>query len=169
MPRACLFALVFVVACGDDDGMVPDDDPMEDSGVDADGGSTGPDGGSTDGGNTPMDGGPGATDGGPGAMDAAAPGDAGPPPDLGPSPCDGLTFGSPCTARCPSGYECVDGACLPGSMRPGCGGFAGAMCTTRAFPNCLYFDSSDYGPCLSEEELTCACEAFSDRFDCSGR
>lgn len=159
---AFLSLLVCALACGDDDDTVTDD-PTEDASV-ADGGSSQEDGGSeaTDAGSDP--------DGGPGPVDAAPPtDDAGELPDLGTAPCDGLLLGTPCRDSCSRGFECVEGVCLPGSMRAGCGGFAGAMCTTRAFPNCATYSGSDYGPCLSEEEMACACSALTDIFACPGR
>jgi len=165
MPRFARFALlVLALACGDDD--VPGDDPTEDASV-ADAGGSGDDGGAseTDAGPDPADG--GLDDSGAGAVDAA-PGDAGPPPDLGgASLCERETIGTVCRDGCAGGYECVDGACLPNSMRPGCGGFAGATCDTRAFPNCATFVGSDYGPCLDEEEFACACATLPDIFECA--
>lgn len=162
MTRFALFSfLIAALACGDDD--VVTDDPAEDASM-SDAGGDG--GGSSDAGSD-TDAGSEIEDGGPTADAAGAETDASTPmDDLGASPCAGLTIGTPCRERCPMGFECVDGACLPGAMRPGCGGFAGAMCTTRAFPNCATYSGSDYGPCLSEEEIVCACSALTDRFDC---
>jgi len=173
MTRFALFsALILAFACGDDDDAVTDD-PAEDASVTDAGGAT--DGGrDIDAGSDPTDAGADPADASMSSdaatpSDAAASTDAAPEPDLGASPCDGQTIGAPCRDRCPGGYDCVDGACLPGSMRAGCGGFAGAMCTTRAFPNCAYYSGSDYGPCLSEEELACACSVLTDLFDCPRR
>lgn len=156
---------VLALACGDDAGS----DGAADAAV-RDGGS-----GAADAGHERSDAGAadaaaadaGAADAA--AMDSGAATDAATPADLGASPCDGLVFGSACRDACAGGYECVDGVCLPGRSRAICGGFAGAMCTTRAFPNCLYYESSDYGPCLSEEERACACAELGDRFDCPRR
>jgi len=157
-----LLACVLLIACGDDDGTT--DEPAVDGGPVADGG-----GETTDGG-TAGDAGPGA-DGGP-AADASAPADGGPEADLGIlDPCAGTLLGSECTDSCSRGYECVDGVCMPNmTTRPGCGGFAGERCTTRAFPHCVYYADADYGPCLSEDELACACStALASRFVCPER
>ncbi len=164
MTRFALFSfLVLALACGDDDDTVTDD-PTEDAAVGDDAGGTSDE----DGGTSDTDGGSDPEDGGASDTDAATASDAGPEPDLGASPCEGQTIGTPCRERCPGAFECVDGACLPGSMRAICGGFAGAMCTTRAFPNCSTYSGADYGPCLSEEEFACACTALTDIFDCPG-
>jgi hypothetical protein len=85
--------------------------------------------------------------------------------DAGPTSCDDQPIGVACTGSCTAGYECQDGRCVPPSSRAGCGGFAGADCEDAAFPHCLYFDSSDYGPCLSAAERACACE-HPDLFAC---
>jgi hypothetical protein len=159
MRSALLFACLALVACGDDDGST--DEPS------LDGGPPGVDGGAVDGGPALGDAGL-VADGGP-ASDAG-PVDGGPPSDLGLGPCSATLLGSECTDSCSRGYECVDGACMPPASRPGCGGFAGATCDTRAFPHCVYYESSDYGPCLSEEEFACACSsAIASRFACPER
>lgn len=156
-----LLACVFLIACGDDDGAT--DDPAVDGGPIVDAGD------GTDGGSSAEDAGP-AADGGP-ETDAGAPADGGPGADLGLDPCAGTLLGSECTDSCSRGYECVDGVCMPDTAtRPSCGGFAAEMCTTRAFPHCVYYEDADYGPCLSEAELACACStALASRFVCPDR
>jgi len=67
--------------------------------------------------------------------------------------CDAI--GSACTTDCASPYTCNNGICLPAD-RPGCGGFAGAQCPVD-FPVCLFFASSDYGPCFTVAEQVCVC------------
>ena len=67
--------------------------------------------------------------------------------------CDAI--GTACTTDCPLPYTCNNGICLP-EGRPGCGGFAGAQCPVD-FPVCLYFASSDYGPCFTAAEQVCVC------------
>ena len=67
--------------------------------------------------------------------------------------CDAI--GSACTTDCPPPYVCNNGICLP-EDRPGCGGFAGAQCPGE-FPMCLFFASSDYGPCFTAAEQVCVC------------
>lgn len=85
--------------------------------------------------------------------------------DSGPAgPCDGLAIGRECPCR--GGFVCVEGRCMPEEGRATCGGIAGVMCTTRAFPECTYFPGADFGPCLSTVERACVCAEHRDLFVC---
>jgi hypothetical protein len=76
-------------------------------------------------------------------------------------------IGLTCTeGSCGSGFLCELGVCVP-SDRRGCGGFAGWTCDDAPYTECLYFDGSDYGVCLTVAELVCACEVARSAFNCS--
>lgn len=158
------FFLLLLAACGSSDG----------SG----------DAGSSDGGRPTAD--AGHRDGGPnhdagnddaGSDDAGPMADAGPDassadagrtgePDAGsPSVCvDDL--GAPCDERtpCSSMLECQAGRCGPPG-RPMCGGFTGIECPAPYATPCIWYESSDFGPCLTAQERACAC-AVSDWLEC---
>ncbi|MFT5354231.1 MAG: hypothetical protein ACI9KE_001436 [Polyangiales bacterium] len=86
-------------------------------------------------------------------------------PDVGPvGLCVGLEIGRECP--CTDAFLCVDGRCVPGRRRATCGGFAGDVCTTRAFPECTFSVGSDFGPCLSTSEQACVCSEHRDLYAC---
>ena len=79
--------------------------------------------------------------------------------DDGDGACQGV--GRSCSAArpCPGLLDCYspdgDGEGVCSSPRPGCGGFAGTLCTTGLF--CATLTGTDIGMCVTEAERVCIC------------
>lgn len=133
-------ALSLAVACGDDG----DDNNS--------GGSGGSSGGSDGSGGSAgaASGGTGGTSSTGGASNTGGSSNSG----GGSSGCG--STGETCDGSCADGYDCLQGFCVP--AREMCGGIAGASCPDAA-PVCVTCDGCDFGPCLTDEELECLCEA----------
>lgn len=169
-----LLLVLALAACSDNDGpgdsglmdaTSPEPDTgLADAGPDADDESdAATDAADTDAGaDSGADSGPEADAGNDAAMD-----DVG--TDTG-DPCDAIDLGERCESddECRAPYRCDDafGRCVPPSDRMICGGIAGAMCSTRTFPECTLVSGASGGPCLSTQESLCVCRDHSDVYAC---
>ncbi|AKF03616.1 hypothetical protein [Sandaracinus amylolyticus] len=87
--------------------------------------------------------------------DASVATDAARGSDARASTCDDA-LGSSCegSSACDGELECQNGRCVV--ARAGCGGFAGAPCDGEL--ECVYFESTDFGVCVTTAERGCLCE-----------